>query len=226
MNGIEGIYPRVVFKIGPFPITDTVTTTWLLMGVLCLFAFWYRHKASLMPRPLQNAFEWLIEAFLGLIKSLSGKEDRRFLPLLLTLGLFITLSNVMEVIPGLHPPTRDLSTPFALAIAVFLAVHYYGLRTWGLGGYLRHYLFPLYLFPIRLIEEFSRTLSLTVRLFGNILGDAVLVAILVLLVPFFLPIPLELFALFTAVIQAFIFCILSLVYLIGATTAQNEGGSS
>lgn len=222
--GIEVIYPRVVFQLGRFPITDTVTTTWLLMGLLLLFTVWYRSKAKLEPGPWQNAFEWLIEAFLGLIESLSGKEDRRFLPLLLTLGLFITMSNLLEVVPGLHPPTRDLSTPFALALTVLLAVHYFGLRTWGLG-YFRRYFSPFYLFPIRLIEEFSRTLSLTVRLFGNIMGEAVLVAIIVLLVPVFLPIPVELFTVFTAVIQAFIFCVLSLVYLVGATSAQ-EGGSS
>lgn len=221
-TGLEHVYPRVVLHLGPVAVRDTVTTTWLLMAVLIGFGFWFRRHLSLRPGRLQNAFEALVTALLDLVAGIGGREDRRFLPLLLTLGLYITLANVVGIVPGFHPPTRDLSTPLALAVVVFGAVHVFGVRTWGLAGYLRHYLQPWYLLPIRLIEEVSRTISLSVRLFGNIMGETVLVGILVLLTPLFLPVPVELFSLFTAVIQAYIFCVLALVYLAGATQASAE----
>jgi F-type H+-transporting ATPase subunit a len=208
------------------PVAESVATTWGLMALLAAFAAWYRRHASERPGRLQNAFEWLIEAVQGVTTAMAGREERRFLPLVLTLGLLIGLSNLVPLVPGLRSPNEDLACPVALALVVWASVHYYGVRTWGLGGYARRYARPLFMLPLRLVEEAGHVVSLSVRLFGNIMGEGVLLGILLLLAPLLVPVPVMIFGLFTAVLQAYIFCMLTLVYLVGATAAEAESGGS
>jgi F-type H+-transporting ATPase subunit a len=218
--------PRIVFWVAGVPVSESVVTTWGLMAILLAFAGWYRLSATMRPGRLQNAFEWLLEAVQKLSSAMAGQEERRFVPLVLTQGLLIGLANLAPLVPGVRSPNEDLACTLALAIVVFFAVHYFGVRTWGPAGYVGRYFRPAYFAPIRLIEDFSRVISLSVRLFGNIMGEGVLVGILVLLAPLLVPVPMMLFGIFTGVLQAYIFCMLTLVYLAGATGAQAEEGGA
>lgn len=212
--------PRVAFQLGELAVSESVVTTWGLMSLEIGFACWLERRAALRPGRVQNAVEWLFEAMLDLIAAMAGKPERRFVPLVFTLGLSIALANMVALVPGLHSPNADPASPLALALVVFGAVHYYGVQTFGPLGYVRHYMRPWYFLPFRLIDELGRTLSLSLRLFGNILGEAVLAATVLLLAPLLLPVPAQLFGLFVGVLQAYIFCVLTLVYLVGATSAQ------
>jgi F-type H+-transporting ATPase subunit a len=139
-----------------------------------------------------------------------------------TLAIFIAAANLGGLIPGLKSPTIDLNTPLALAIVVFFSVHYYGIRAHGVVGHFRHYVEPVFfMLPIEVAGELARTMSLTFRLFGNILGEEIVIAVLFLIVPVILPVPMMLFSIFTSIIQAYVFVMLTVVYLGGAVQAQH-----
>jgi F-type H+-transporting ATPase subunit a len=149
------------------------------------------------------------------------------LPFIGTLFIFIAASNLLEIIPGYHPPTASLSTTAALAICVFWAVPFYGIRQSGLKKYLKHYLQPHPLMlPFHVIGELSRTLSLAIRLFGNVMSDVMIVAILLSIAPLFFPIIMQVLELLTGLIQAYIFAILAMVYIASATEAQQVVNNS
>jgi F-type H+-transporting ATPase subunit a len=140
-----------------------------------------------------------------------------------TLFIFIAVSNLLGVIPGFRPPTGSLSTTAALAICVFFAVPVFGIASRGLGGYLKQYLQPTpFMLPFNIIGEFSRTLALAVRLFGNVMSGTMLVAILLAIIPFVFPIIMQAFGMLTGFIQAYIFAVLAMVYIASATTVQTK----
>ena len=144
-----------------------------------------------------------------------------FLPIVGTFAVFIAAINLAGLIPGLRSPSTDLNTPLALAIIVFFSVHYYGIRQKGILGHLKHYVEPIFIMlPIEIAGEFARTLSLTFRLFGNILGEEIIVAVLFLILPLLIPVPMMLFSIFTGVIQAYVFTLLSVVYISSAVQAH------
>jgi F-type H+-transporting ATPase subunit a len=143
------------------------------------------------------------------------------LPLLGTLFIFIAVANSISVVPILSSPTRGINTPFALALIVFFSVHYFGIKEKGLGGYLKDLASPIFLLPLELIGQFSRTLSLTLRLFGNVLSTELIVAVVFSLLPLIVPLPLIGFSMLTGALQAYIFTVLAAVY-IGAAVAANE----
>jgi F-type H+-transporting ATPase subunit a len=162
-----------------------------------------------------------VEAIDGLIRNMIPEHPRLFLPVVGTLAVFITAANLGGLIPGLKSPTADINTPLAMAIVVFFSVHYYGIRKKGLLGHLKHYVEPIFiLLPIELASELARTLSLTFRLFGNILGEEIVIAVLFLILPYFIPVPMMLFSIFTSVIQAYVFAMLTVVYISGAVQAH------
>ncbi len=215
----EEIAPRVMFHIFKVPVTDTVTTTWLLMAVLAVLAYFISRNLKERPSTWQNIVELGVESIYNLIKSMIGVGAETFLPLVGTLAIFIGIANLLSIVPYLSPPTRDINTPLALALIVFFAVHYYGLTKQGLK-YLKHYVSPTpILLPIHIISEISRTLSLTIRLFGNIMGEEIIIAIFAILAPIIIPVPMMAFSIFTGILQAFIFSILTIIYLAGAVTA-------
>ena len=162
----------VIFSIGPFGITRTVVTTWgilLVLGVGCWLAT--RRLSIEQPGMIQTALEGVVQAIESAIASVLPERSTLLLPFVGTLWLFVAVANLVGLIPGLHAPTGDLSTTAALAIVVFLSVHWYGIRSAGLRAYLRHYLSPSpVLLPFHILGEFSRTLALAVRLFGNIMS--------------------------------------------------------
>ena len=217
----EELVPIVFFHLGPLEVTSTVVYTWIIMAVVCTALILMSRQMRVKPTRWQNALEWIVEAIDGLIRNMIPEQPRLFLPVVGTLVVFITAANLGGLIPGLKSPTTDVNTPLALAIVVFFSVHYYGIRRKGLLGHLKHYVEPIFiLLPIEIASEMARTLSLTFRLFGNILGEEIVIAVLFLILPYFIPVPMMLFSIFTSVIQAYVFGMLTVVYIAGAVKAH------
>src|SRR5919109_3103750 len=164
-------------------VPDHVTYTWLVMIVLIGLAVAARGQLSLVPRGVQNFLEVILEQFIAMIDDVIGHEGRRYLPLIATLGLFILVGNLLGLVPGMNGPTTNLNTTAACALVVFFAYHYIGIKTQGLGHYLKHFMGPVpalapLMIPIETISHLARPLSLTLRLFGNMFGGHVLLAII------------------------------------------------
>jgi F-type H+-transporting ATPase subunit a len=221
----------VLWEWGFVKLNATILFTWLVMAILTLFSWLVtrRISASFQITRGQNVLEVVVETVMGQIEEVSQQNPRPYLAFIGTLFLFIIVSNVLAIVPGFQPPTGSLSTTAALALCVFLAVPIFGIRAQGLGSYLRQYIEPTpIMLPFNIIGEISRTLSLAVRLFGNMMSGGLIAAILLTIVPLFFPIIMQALGLLTGVIQAYIFAILAMVYIASATRAhsgqqQNEG---
>lgn len=221
----------VFWEWGFVKLNATILFTWLVMAILTLFSWLVtrRINASFQITRGQNVLEVVVEAVMGQIEEVSQQNPRPYLAFIGTLFLFIIVSNVLAIVPGFQPPTGSLSTTAALALCVFLAVPIFGIRAQGLGSYLKQYIEPTpIMLPFNIIGEVSRTLSLAVRLFGNMMSGGLIAAILLTIVPLFFPIIMQALGLLTGVIQAYIFAILAMVYIASATRAhsgqqQNEG---
>ncbi len=182
------------------------------------------------PSRFQIVLEDLVGALVGMLDEWIGPEGRRFLPLVGALGAFILIGNYAGLIPGLMAPTGNINVTLGCALTIWVYYHFHGIRAQGLVGYLKHFAFPpgapKWLFPLMLIIEpishLSRVMSLTLRLFGNIFGEEMLIATLAALVPFFVPLPMMVLGLVTGVLQAFIFVLLSIIYLQGAVAVHDE----
>lgn len=164
-------------------IPDHVTYTWLVMIVLTVLAFAASRRMELVPRGVQNFLEVVLDQFQGIIDDVLGPEGRRYLPLIATLGLFILTSNLISLVPGLAGPTVNLNTTAACALIVFVAYHAIGIKTQGFLGYLKHFMGPVWwlaplMMVIELISHLARPLSLSLRLFGNMTGGHILLAIM------------------------------------------------
>jgi len=208
-----GIEPRPVLELfgGQLVITNTVTSTWAMMVFIVA-------GAILLEKYQPAALEMVVDFLSDTIAEVLGEEMApTYLPFLGTLAIFIAFANALGVMPGLISPTRDLAATLALALVVFFAVHYFGIRAKGLGQYLKDLASPLYLLPLilplELIGQVSRTLSLTLRLFGNVLSGELVVAVIFSLVPLFVQLPLVGLSLFTGLLQAYIFTVLATVYI-------------
>ena len=212
---------RALFFIGPFGITASVVSTWGIMLALLGFSVFATRALGERPRALQTVLEGVVLAIEGAIAAVYPQRPRMLLPFVGTLWVFIVAANLLGILPGLHSPTGDLSLTAALAILVFLSVHWYGIRSDGLRTYLRHYMSPNpLLFPFHVMSELSRTVALAVRLFGNI-ASLEMAALLVLLVAGFLvPVPILLLHIVEALVQAYIFGMLALVYIAGGIQSQ------
>jgi F-type H+-transporting ATPase subunit a len=171
-----------IFRLPNIP--DHVTYTWLVMILLAGLAFVASRNVALVPRGLQNFFEVVLEQFQQLIDDVIGPEGRPFLPLIATLGLFILTGNLLSLVPGMTGPTTNLNTTAACALVVFFSYHYIGVRKQGALTYLKHFMGPVPLalkplmFVIEIISHLARPLSLTLRLFGNMVGGHILLAII------------------------------------------------
>jgi len=206
------------FNLGPLHIGTTVLTTWLLMALLSAVAWFGTRNLSVeAPTRLQSALEGAVLALEAAIEGAAPGRAAPLLPFVGTLWLFIATANLIGLVPGLRSPTGDLSLTVALAMLVFVSVHWFGIRIDGLKAYLRHYLDPNpILLPFHLLGEITRTLALAVRLFGNMMSLE-MAALLVLLVAGFLaPVPLLMLHIVEALVQAYIFGMLALVYVAGA----------
>jgi len=210
------IFADVLFHWGPLPLTDTVVTTWGLMLFLFLLCSLSTRHLSLDPGPWQVALEGAVTAIQDAVEAVLPECGLRVLPFIGTLWIFLVVANLTGIIPGLHGPTADLSATAALALLVFLSVHWYGIRIHGLRKYLRHYLEPNpVLLPFHIISEISRTLALAVRLFGNIFSLEMAALLVLLVAGFLVPVPVLLLHIVEALVQAYIFGTLALIYIAG-----------
>lgn len=207
----------VVFRLGPIPITAPVVTTWGLMTALTVGAMLATRSLRLRPRAGQAVLELLICTIRDQIRETLRIDPEPYLPFLATLFIFIACANLLSLIPGLEPPTAHLETDAALALIVFFSVHYYGVRARGLGAYLADFAKPTWIMlPLNLLSEITRTFSLMVRLFGNIMSGVFIIGIVLSLVGLFVPIPFMALELLTGLIQAYIFTVLAMVFIGGA----------
>lgn len=218
----DEISPNIVFEIGPVQVTSTIVNTWVMILLLGIASFFIGRSLKIRPGMMQNAMEWLIEAIQGIIKgNIESDNTGLFFPVVATFAIFIGTANLIGLVPGLSSPTPDINTPLAMALIVFVSVPYFGIKTRGLWKYLKHYVQPIFLMlPIEIASEIARTFSLSFRLFGNIMGEEIIIAILFLISPFILPVPMMLFSIFTGILQAYIFTLLSCVYIGGAVKAH------
>ena len=213
----------VVFHVGPIGVTRTVVTTWAIMSVLALASWLSTRTLGLTPTRRQTVLELLVTGILQQIEDVIRSDARPVLPLLGTLFIFLLAANISGVLPGVQAPTARLETPAALALIVFFAVHVFGVRARGLLGYLGSFAQPkLIMLPLNMLSEITRTFSLMVRLFGNIMSGEFLIALVLALAGLLLPIPLMALELLIGVVQAYIFTVLATVF-IGAAVSGESG---
>ena len=201
-------YPHVVYS-------------WFIMLFLIVVGKLCASAVKMVPSGGQNFFEMVISGIEGFQISIMGEEGRPFFPLIATLGLYILCCNWIGLIPGMLSPTANINTPLSCALMVFLVTHAVGIKEHGLK-YIKHFTGPIWwmvplILPIELIGHLSRVLSLTFRLFGNIMGEDLVLAILIFLAGKFLaPVPMMFLAIFTSFVQAFIFSLLTMMYIAGS----------
>ena len=213
-----------LFQFGPVPITRPVVTTWSIMALMTLGSLALTRRLRLQPGTWQAALELVVSTIEQQIGETMHRPGRRFTPLLGTLFLYLVLANFSSVVPGVQPPTAHIETAGALAAIVFFAVHFYGIQSRGLLGYLASFAKPtIIMLPLNVIAEITRTFSLMVRLFGNVLSGEFVVATVVALAGLLVPIPLMALEVLIGLIQAYIFTVLATVF-IGAGIGSVEGG--
>lgn len=218
MNRV-GISAQVMFSVGPLHVTDTVVTTWIVMAVVSGISLLAARRLSIRPSATQEIIEATFEAVEKTVKEVLPVEPWAAVPVLGTIWILIGFSNLIGLLPGLNTPTADLNTTFAFAAISYSMTHVFGVKTRGIRGYLSHYREPTWLLlPIHLMAEITRTVALAVRLFGNMLSGEMIAAILIGVVGFLAPIPFDLLHIIIGLIQAYIFGILTLVFIaIGIT---------
>jgi len=215
----------IFVKWGFVSINATLVYTWAIMGLLVLLSWLATRKLSVGAEisRWQNFLETVVSTMRRQVEDITQRPPDRYVPFLGTLFLFISVSNLLAVVPIYEPPTGSFSTTAALAICVFFAVPIFGIGERGVGGYFRHYVRPSPLMaPFHVMSELSRTLALAVRLFGNVMSGTMIVGILVSIVPFFLPVIMQALELLIGQIQAYIFAVLAAVYIASATRARTS----
>lgn len=213
----------IIFVVGGVPINATIFYTWIVMALLATASKLVTRnlRPDGPPNRWRTALEVIVQGIQSQIEEISGGPSRHLLYFAGTLFLFVAVSNLLLVVPGFEPPTSSLSTTTALALSVLIAVPLFGITSRGLGGYLKTYLEPSFIMlPFNIISEFSRGISLAIRLYGNIMSGAVIAAILLSVAPFFFPVVMDVLGLLTGMIQAYIFAILTTVYISSATAPR------
>jgi len=226
----SGFGPKIIFELpGGILITETVTTTWIIMGVLILFAFIATRKFEKLPKGLQNVVELIVDLIYGLTGQTMGEDKKKtFAPYMGTLMIFLIFANLAGLF-GFRPPTADVNTTVALALITFFMIHFFGMKRKGVGKYLKGFLEPLFvMLPINVIGELATPISLSFRLFGNMVGGLIIMNLLYgalgslsaklgIGIPIFMaaiPAPLHIyFDVFAGVLQSFIFTMLTMVFV-------------
>jgi F-type H+-transporting ATPase subunit a len=212
------MHPLLFLENSYFP--PHVTYAWFLAVALSVLSFLAARRLSIYPGRFQNVMEVIIGGFDALLNEIMGHNGRRFFPLIATLGIFILTANLLGIIPGFESPTSSINTTAALAIVVFLSTHVVGVRTHGVK-YFKQFMGPVWwltplMVPIEIISHFSRPLSLTFRLFGNIKGEDIVLLVVLFLVPTLVPLPVFILMIFTSLIQTVVFMLLAMMYISGA----------
>jgi len=197
-----------------------VAYSWFVMAALALLSFLATRRLDIYPQKLQNVMEAALGGIDGFLTDTMGHEGRRFFPLVATLGLYILTSNLLGLLPGFESPTSNINTTASVAIVVFFMTHIIGFRMHGVK-YLKHFMGPIWwlsplMIVIELIGHLARPLSLTMRLFGNIKGEDIVLAVVLFLVPALVPLPVFFLMIFTSLIQTVVFMLLTMMYIAGA----------
>ena len=208
-------------------IPDYIVMSLIVAAGLILFFGLASRRLNLVPSKLQGILELIIQAFENILVETIGERGKKYLPLIATIGLFILVCNLLGLVPGFMSPTSKLNVTLGCALVVFFYYHWQGIRSQGLFKYLKHFMGPIpllapLLIPIEIISHFSRPVSLSIRLFGNIFAEELLIVVIASIIPFFLPLPFMAIAIFTATIQAFVFVLLSCIYIGGAVVHEEE----
>jgi F-type H+-transporting ATPase subunit a len=237
VNAIFG--PAVAALLRPFGyefvpghvIPDHLVMCALVVVVLAVIGLVLRAQLSVdNPARLQIVLEDVVGFFINMLKSNIGETGPRYLPLVATVGLFIFVANLFGKVPGLMSPTANINVPLGCALTVWVYYQFQGIRVQGLLGHLKHFALPPgapifiapIMFPIEVISHLSRVMSLTIRLFGNVFGEEMVVLILASLIPFIVPLPMMVLGLLTGSLQAFIFVMLTTIYLAGVVQVEHE----
>ncbi len=197
-----------------------VAYSWFIMAALALLSFLATRRLDIYPNKLQNVMESALDGIDSFLTDVMGHEGRRFFPLVATLGLYILTSNLLGLLPGFESPTSNINTTASMAITVFLSTHIIGVRVHGVK-YLKHFLGPIWwlsplMVVIELIGHIARPVSLSMRLFGNIKGEDIVLAVVLFLVPALVPLPVFFLMIFTSLIQTVVFMLLTMMYIAGA----------
>ena len=220
------IFSKVIFRIGPVHITEAILTSWAVMAFISILSMLLTRRLSLWkPGKAQIVVESIVEAIADTIEKTLNANPWPYVPLIGGLWIYIGFMNLVNLLPGLHNPTRDLATTTALAFVSFMSVHYYGIKHHGAVQYLKHYLEPVFILaPFNLFGEISRTVAMAVRLFGNMLSWEMMVAILLVLAGFLVPVPIIILSLVGDLIQAYLFGALTLVFIAGSIQTMEQKG--
>jgi F-type H+-transporting ATPase subunit a len=210
-----------LFQIGPLAITSTVVTTWIIMAGIGALAWVATRRLGVQPGPVQTALEGVVSTIETAVSEVAMRHTQEIMPFIGTLWIFLVAANLAGLIPEVHSPTRDLSATAALAFLVFLSTHWFGIRAQGLRRYLHHYLTPSpILLPFHLISEVTRTVALAVRLFGNMMSLEMAALLILLVAGFLVPVPILMLHIVEALVQAYIFGMLALIYVSGGVQSQ------
>ena len=211
------------FAVPPHVVMQTI----ILIGLIVIFAILRTHFSVESPGRLQQALELFVEFVNEQLESNIGHEGHRYLGIVGTLAVFIISCNLLGLIPGLMSPTSNFNVPAGCAVIVFLYYQAEGVRKQGLVKYIRHFMGPVLalfwlIMPIEIISHLARPLTLTMRLFANIMAEELVITIFFGLFPLIVPLPFMAFAIFGGLLQAFIFCTLTMVYLGGAVATEEH----
>jgi len=219
MNSDLALAP--VFSIGPVNITATVVTTWLIIAVLSVLASLGTRHLSLQPGRWQTILEIIVSAMESAVEQVATQQTRVVLPVIASLWIFLTCANLLGLIPGLSSPTGDLSATVALALLVFVYSQYFAIRYSGWRRFLLHYVQPTpLLLPFHIVSEISRTAALAIRLFGNIMSLEMAALLVLVIAGFLIPVPILMLHIVEALVQAYIFGMLALIYVAGSIQSQ------
>lgn len=217
------IMSHPIVHLGPIAVSVTVVTTWGIMAVIAIVAWLASRRLQREPGRMQTALEGIVVTIENAIRAVAPKHAREILPFIGSLWVFLVIANLTGLIPGLTSPTQDLSATAALAVLVFLSTHWFGIRIVGLKNYLSHYITPSpILLPFHFISEITRTVALAVRLFGNIMSLEMAALMLLMVAGFLVPIPILMLHIIEALVQAYVFGMLALIYVAGGIQSHER----
>ena len=215
----------IFFQFGFVKLNGTIVYTWVVMAILVIGSLLVTRKlrtGTKIPR-WQNLLETIVSYMRGQVREMTKQSPEIYLPYVGTLFLFISISNLLSVVPLYHSPAGSLSTAAALAVSVFIMVPVYGIYRRGILGYLKLYIKPsILMMPFNILGELSRTLALAVRLFGNVMSGTMIIGVLLSIAPLFLPVIMQALELIIGQIQAYIFAALATIYIASATRIQED----
>ena len=223
---IENVFPIVKFEIKTavvtIPVTDTVVTTWIIIVILAILSFAISRRLSISnPSKMQLLAEKIVMAIKETLENSSNISAWTLVPFIGTIWIYVGFMNLISLIPYFHNPTKDLSTTAALSVIAFFSIHYYGIKFNGFKRYIKRYIEPsVFLLPFNLFADISRIFAMAIRLFGNMLSWEMIIAILIALVGFLVPVPMILLSIVGDVLHAFLFGLLTYIFIISGIRVE------